>query len=673
MTTLHIDFESRSAVDLKRAGVYVYAKDPTTDIWCAAYSVDDGPIDLWVPGENADCTLAPPYGDGPNDVPLSVWLAFTENWTIVAHNAAFERIMWRDLLAPRYGWPVPKLEQWRCTMAMALAMALPGSLEGAAAAVGLPAQKDMDGHSTMMRMARPRRPRKGELPDGLYWFDDEERKQKLYAYCRNDVEVERQLEKRLLPLRPAEQRLWQIDQVINDRGVYVDTALCDAATKIVETAAGWLDDEMREITRGFVSACSNVNQIGEWLRAYGGLPDVESIAKGEIDDLLLRRDLSPACRRVLELRREAAKASVAKIDALLAGKNEDGRARGLLQFHAASTGRWAGRRFQPQNLPRGSYKDVDTAVAAVATGDADYVRMLFGEPLNVVSAVLRGMVRAAPGRKLCVADFSNIEGRVQAWFGGEEWKLQAFRDFDAGRGHDIYKLAYSRSFGIKPEAVSSDQRQVGKVMELALGYAGGVGAFQKMAVAYRVDVSDSRADELKVAWREAHPNIVSYWYELERAAIEAVQSPGKVVHAGRIAFRVAGSFCFMRLPSGRAIVYPYPCIRDVTTPWGARKPTFSYKGVDSYTRKWTDQFAHGGVLFNNVVQGTARDIEAEAMVRVEVAGYPNVLNVHDEVVAEPKQEFGSAEEFGRLMSELPAWAEGLPIAAGAWSGGRYRK
>jgi DNA polymerase bacteriophage-type len=664
MSNLHLDFETRSAVDLKKAGVYVYAADETTDAWCAAYSMDDGPIELWTPdGDSGDVRYALKHAD-----------------KVTAHNASFERVINQHMMARRYDWPVPRLEQWRCTMTMALAMALPGSLENAAAAVGLPFQKDMDGHNTMMRMAKPRRPRKGELPDGVYYFDDDERKQKLYAYCKNDVLVERELEKRLNALRPAEQSLWHLDQVINDRGVFVDTALCDAAVKIVDQAAGWLDDEMRDITKGFVSACSNVGQIGEYLRTYGGLPDVDSIAKGEIDELLSRRDLSPTCRRVLELRREAAKASVAKISALLAGKSADGRARGLLQYHAASTGRWAGRRFQPQNLPRGSYKDSDAAVAAVQTGDAELVTLLYGEPLNVVSSSLRGMIRAAPGSRLLVADFSNIEGRLIAWYGNEEWKLNAFRDYDAGVGPDIYKLTASEIIRttqdriVAPNDVTDAERQgQGKVPELALGFAGGRGAFLSMASIYGVKYSDDQVEDIKLAWRGKHPGVVSYWYELERGAIEAVKNRGKVVHVGRIAFRVAGSFCYMRLPSGRAIVYPYPCIKNVRTPWGKDKPSFSYKGVDPYTRKWTDQYAHGGVLFNNVVQGTARDVEAEAMVRTEAAGYPNVLSVHDEIVAERAIGEGTLSEFQQLMTTLPDWADGLPVTAGAFEAERYRK
>jgi DNA polymerase len=210
-------------------------------------------------------------------------------------------------------------------------------------------------------------------------------------------------------------------------------------------------------------------------------------------------------------------------------------------------------------------------------------------------------------------------------------------------------------------------------MELALGYQGGVGAFQKMAVNYGVTVADVRAEELKTAWRDAHPNIVQCWYDLENATFSAIKHRGTIHGVGPVKFRVAGSFLFMRLPSGRSISYPYPCVKDKLMPWGDMKPSICYQGMDSYTHKWGDQFAHGGLLFNNAVQGAARDVEAEAIIRVERAGYANVLSVHDEVICETKADFGSIAEFERLMSELPTWCPELPIAAKAWTAERYRK
>jgi DNA polymerase len=657
MTTLHIDLETRSVVDLRKAGVYVYAEHESTNVWCAAYAVDDGPVELWEPADEY--------------APRAVVKAVVEGWNICAHNANFERTIWRHVLVPRYNWPEPGLEQWRCTMAMALAQALPGSLDNCAAALGLAHRKDPEGYSTMLRMSRPRRPRKGEDPDGVYWFDDDERRLKLYEYCRNDVEVERQIEKRLLPLRPDEQKLWWLDQKINDRGVYVDHELAQGALKVVARATGWLNDELAEITGGAASGVTNVIQIMGWLRERE-FP-MDSLDKEHVADALIRTGLPDDVRRVLEIRQEGARGANAKIDALLAGRSKDGRAKGLLQYHQASTGRWAGRRFQPQNLPRGSGADPDEIVEWLRRGDADAMQMIFDNPLQAVSDCLRGLAVAAPGNKLMVADFSSIEARVVAWLAREQWKLDAFYDYDEGLGYDNYVMAYARAFNVLPAEVRSKERLVGKVMELALGYQGGVGAFQKMASGLGVEVSDERADELKLLWREAHPSVVQTWYDLQDKAMCAIANPGKPFYADRIGFRVVGSFMFMRLPSGRSIVYPYPCIKPKETPWGEMRDQVSYKGVDSYTRKWTDCYAHGGLLFNNAVQGCARDLEAEAMVRTEAAGYANVLNVHDEIVAEVPIDFGSVLEYEKLVTQLPTWAEGLPIAAKAWSGHRYRK
>lgn len=691
MSELTIDFETRSTVDLRKTGVYVYSESPTTSIWCAAWAIDDGPVEMWTPGQPC-----------PDVVRRHV----ESGGIIRAFNANFERILWRDVLAPRHGWPLPKLEQWRCTMVSCLAQSLPGSLANAASALGVEIGKDMDGNALMMRMAKPRRPRKGELPNQIYWWDDEERQQRLQEYCRRDVEVEREIARRVLPLRPSEQNLWFFDCRVNDRGVYVDTALCDAAVKIVEQAATWLDREMSDITKGFVSACSNVGQIGEYLRTYGGLPDVTSIAKGEIDELLARRDLSPACRRVLELRREAAKASVAKIDALLNGRSADGCARGLYQFTQAGTGRWAGRRFQPQNLKTPELEDVESAIEAVSTGDARLVQMLYGNPLSVVGDCIRGMVRARLGKKLIAADLISIEGVVLPWLAGEQWKLDAFTDYISGRAPDLYIQGYCKAFHCAVFAKNDPRRKFGKVMELASGFQGGHGAYIRMGatgdvLARLVEIvrGSASADEwegaedkfrpannhgltmaewtaLRIAidrWRGAHPAIEDMWRDYEAGALEAIDSRGKVVYCGKIAFRVAGSFLYMRLPSGRCLSYPYPKIVHKMTPWGKKKETAAYKGVDTYTRQWTDCYAYGGLWAENATQAAARDVLAEGMLRLEGEGYPIVMHTHDEAVTEVDPEFGSVEEVERLMSVRPKWALDLPVAASGWSGGRYRK
>ena len=281
MTHLHIDFETRSTVELKKTGVYVYAEHPTTDLWCACFAFDDGEIQTWRPGD---------------PVPWNIFEHVISGGEVYAHNAAFERVIWHHILVPRYGWPEIDVSQWRCTMVMAYAMALPGALEDAAPAAGIDQRKDAAGHRLMLQMARPRK----VMVRDIIWWDDDAKLERLLAYCRTDVEVERELAKRLRPLKPSELDLWHLDAVINDRGVYVDVPLCNAAKKIVATTADRLDAEMHAVTSGAVGACSNVGQLIAWVRTFG--VETESIAKDVLEELLAT-DLPTPVRQALTLRR----------------------------------------------------------------------------------------------------------------------------------------------------------------------------------------------------------------------------------------------------------------------------------------------------------------------------------------------------------------------------------
>jgi DNA polymerase len=670
VTVLHIDFETRSTVDLKKTGVYVYAEDPTTDVWCACYAIDDGPVHTWRPGQSPPAEIVEHVLDGE---------------PIFAHNANFERVVWKHVLTPRYGWPEPTIDQWHCTMVAAYALALPGRLEDAAPALGLDERKDAAGGRLMLQMARPRK------VEPLTWWDTPEKIERLIAYCRTDVEVERALTKRLRPLKPSELDLWRLDQQINDRGVFVDVALCEAAKKIVAATSERLDRRMAEVTGCAVRKCSNRNELIAWARSRG--IDTESIAKDAIEELLAQ-ELPNDVREALELRRESAKASVAKIDALLAGRSADGRARGLLQFHAASTGRWAGRRFQPQNIKRPTLKKkaVAAAIEIVLSGDVDLVDCIYGEPLSVVGDCLRGMIKAPPGRKILAIDYKAIESRVLAWLAGEKWKIEAHRAFDEGRGPEVYRVIGGDILNKKPEDLTDDERQAyGKVPDLALGYQGGVGAFQTMAVNYGVKLPDHEVERIRDSFRAKHVATKCFWRDLEDAAIRAVQQPGSTQVVRDIVFRVAGSFLFMRLPSKRFLAYPYPRVVPKLMPWTTDdgrevwKDSLTYfstidvskrlKIVDdpNNSSKWARIATYGGMLAENATQAVARDVMAAAMSRLEAAGYEVILTVHDEIVSEVDRDFGSLDEMKRIASELPEWATGLPVATDGFEGERYRK
>lgn len=652
MRELHIDVESRAVVDLRKTGVHVYWEDPHTDLWVVCYSVDDDEVLRWFPGD---------------PVPELVAQAVKDRWLVFGHNVNFERLAWESRLGPKYQWPIPRREDLRCTAAMAAAMALPRDLGGAAMAMGLDENKDQAGKRLMLSMAKPRRMENG-VP---YWWDVPERLERLAAYCEQDVRTERALTKKLRPLSDKEQKVFLLDMAINDRGVRIDAKSVAAAQAIVKTSLDQLDREIGVLTRNVVTRASQASRLAEWLTAQG--LDVESVDKASVR-AALESVTDPTLRRVLEIRQEAAKSSTAKLEAMRLRMSPDGRARENLLYHGAGTGRWSGKGIQLQNLPRPSLSQdqIEVVFQALPAKDPAWLE-LWGSPLQVVSDSLRGMIWAAEGHEFVMADFSAIEGRVLAWLAGEAWKLDAYRAYDAGAGPDLYKLAASSIYGRPVDEITKDERQIGKTAELALGYCGGKGAFMAMAASYGIEVSEERAEEIKVAWREANPAIQGFWYGLDDAAMQAVREPGKTFRCGPVQYAVSGNILWCRLPSGRLLSYVDPKLREVETPWGAKRLAVTYMGVNSVTRKWERCKAYGGLYAENITQAVARDIMAEAMLRVEARGWPVVLTVHDEVVSEVPVGAATAEEYEAELCRGAAWAEGLPLAAEGCVSKRYRK
>jgi DNA polymerase len=650
MPSLVRDYETRSLCDLAEVGAFRYASHASTSALCCAYAVDAGPVQLWLPGQPVP--------------PEFIEAAANPDWTVEAFNDQFETAVETLNLAPRLGWPVVPLERHRCLQAQTLAHALPATLKGAAGALSLTHQKRDDG--PMHRMCKPRRARKGEDPAGTYWFDDVEHTQALHSYCVGDVEAERELAGRLRPLCNREQKIWQLDAKINQRGIAIDRPLIEAASRIIDVALADIDRQIGELTDGVVVAASQVARLQRW----SGLP---SLGKEKIATALAGNKLTPLVRQVLQLRLEAAQSATKKVNTLLAWCDTDNRVRGTFRYHRASPGRWSGAGPQPQNLKKLNGLDIEPAIEVIATGDYRRVKEKFGNPLALIGQCLRPMFVAAPRHRLIGADFAGIEARVLSWLAGETWKLEAFEAEDRG-GPSVYCVTAGRIYGRDPKTITKDspEREVGKRCELAFGYAGGLGAwrkFEKFGTA--TGFSDSQVENFKMAWRRANPATVRFWERLNTAAIIAVRTPGKIAEAGPVAFRREDEFLFLRLPSGRKVAYPFPKV--IVTGRGGYAVSFK----DASEGQWRDcrygHGAYGGLWCENVVQAVARDLLAEALYRLENSGYPIVLHCHDEAVAEVAQGQGSTAEFSEIMTTLPRWATGLPIAAESWESGRYIK
>lgn len=636
MVAISIDFETYSECDIKTAGGYNYAAHPSTEVICMAWAIDDEAPQLWLPGQ-----VCPPR----------LWDAIIDGAEIWAWNAAFERAVYWHKLAPK-GFPPIRVEQWNDTAALAATLALPRALGKCAEVLDLADQKDTRGRFLIQRLCKPYR---GERRTDQHLMDE------LYAYCKQDVVTERAIKNYILKYKPMgehERAVWLLDQEINWRGVGIDVPNVENALDLIIATAERLNASVVDLTDGALSGVGSRAQVMSWCRDQGyrlGGYDKNAVLSALADPAL------PAnVRDVLKVRQTLGKASTSKYLAMQNLAGHDNRARGVFSYHGAQTGRWAGRGFQPQNLPRPAFNDADTCVQLFDQRDPELLEMLFGDPMVALSSTLRSMIVPAQGKRLLVVDFNAIEARVLAWLAGEQEPLDVF-----ATGQCIYCHAATSIYGRTITKADKDERQIGKVAVLALGYQGGVGAFQTMAAAYRVEIEDELADQIKVKWRKANKNIVRFWYDLEAAANNAVRHRGHVFDAGPITFKCHGDFLFAKLPSGRRLAYYQPRLGN---------SGLEFWGTDSRLGgRWAKLDTYGGKLAENITQAVARDLLADAMLRVEAAGYPVVMHVHDEIVSEVPKDFGSLAEFEQLICQMPDWATGLPMAVEGFECERYRK
>lgn len=643
---LSIDLESRSTVDLRKSGVYPYAIHPDTDLWCMSYAFGDADTQLWLPGD---------------PVPGEIQYALDEGLDFRAWNAQFERVMLAVLAVPRYSFPRIPLERWVCTAAEAAAMSLPRGLGKAAQVLGAEHQKDDKGHRLMLQMSQPRRPRKDEDPDALLWWDDAGRLAKLCDYCQQDVETERAIAKKLRRLSATEVKVYQLDQRANDRGVLIDVELVNALKLLANEAQARANKALQEITGGAVEAVTNVQNLRRWVNDRG--VSMEGLDKQAVSEALAT--LPPGdVFDALTIRQDAGKIAWKKLDAMLACLCPDNKARGLLLYHGANTGRWSGKLIQPQNFPRPTIKNAEVLIGQVLAGDYDALAQDY-KIMDVVTSLLRACLISTTGSRFMCADFSAIEGHVTAWLAGQD------------SGMVTYEEMAAVIFDVPEEEVTKKQRAVGKVAVLGCGFGMGWKKYKETVKAWTgIDISDKLAKVVVAKYRDKNHRIKTLWYDLQDAAQQAVEWPDTVIYCGRngnIKYVVRGGFLWCVLPSGRPLAYAAPRIENRMAPWGDMVRSVIVSTVDSYTRKWERRALYGGLQTENVVQAIARDLMAVSMCCVQEEGYNVLLTVHDEVLCEVPNDNGDLKVFNALMSERPNWCQNIPLTVDGWEGQRYRK
>ncbi|MFA5186861.1 MAG: DNA polymerase [Patescibacteria group bacterium] len=658
MSKVFLDFESRSECDIYATGAWVYAAHSSTEILCLCYAIDDGPVQAMT------------RANAREHIEVINTLV-REGAEFHAHNAFFERCMWLHKLIGYYGARPIAIKQWRCTMAKASAHGLPRKLELAAKALDCKHQKDMIGNRLMVTLAKS----KGPIdPDKLA---------RLVEYCKQDVEVEREIDRKLPDLDPQEQQVWFMDQYINDTGVYVDINAVQKAAEAVRLETERLNAEINARTEGAVNKGTERLAVKNWLEEKGCvLPDLtkQTVAKA-LEENKERADLS----RVLSLRQQLSLTSNAKYDALLSATSPDGRVRDLLVYHGAHTGRWSGKLVQIQNLVKPKDPDFSNIepIHVLKNGGYDAFSLVYGdETLNTLSACIRGMFIPSPGCDGFITDFAAIEARVVLWFADEKEGVQSFVDQDQDPSlPDIY-VKQARKIRRNPNLTKKDKkdRQLGKQTILASGYGMGEIKFQETCEKYSIDLGPKTlavqnrdgetvyisplARTAVQSYRETFPKVVSLWYAMEEAAKRAVLT-GKTYQVSKVLWYMDPkypTFLRMKLPSGRTIAYQHPRVKE---------NRLSVMGL--VNNKPMPVSMWGGALVENAVQGAARDIMVEAMFGAVRTGFRVLFTVHDELFMEAPRGTKNNDDVLRIVRTPPTWAAGCPINAECDTVERYRK
>lgn len=679
-----LDFETYSEANIKH-GVDIYAPHPSTDVLCLSWMFDgDSICHLWTPDDR--------------DLPIELYEAIGDGCELHAHNAGFEIGIWQHVMTRKYDAPTVPIEQWHCTLAAAAALSLPRSLEQLCQALRLPMVKDAEGSRVMKKLSKPSkgaRPSKAVFPDKFL---------KLYEYCKQDVRVQDLVRQTIPSLSSEERKVWILDQKINARGIPMDPVAIGEAIILTGEIDAQLLIEFQQITGLKSPRC--VKATIDWLGAQGA--NIENL-QAETITKVLHEELEPLARRVLEIRQQLGKSSVSKFRAMADRLGPDARIRGTLRYCGAGrTGRWSGQGVQFHNLPsRGlsvnGDNEIETAIESLSWVDYETVDMIWGSPAMFLSSLIRPMVQASTGKRLLVCDYAQIELRVLAWMARQRDLIDVLK-----AGGDPYRALAARIFS-KPESQigkSSHERFIGKEAVLGFGYQMGETKFRETLQKKEVEITEDFAYECKKLYRQTYANIPMYWAAINNAAITAVTTQAPV-SVGAVWFSCEDRYLFVTLPSGRRLAYVEPevktegnwiCLEEESRKFVAKYDTeesairkakkhlvpieyfykesehLSYMGVNSFQgNKWQRLATYGGKLVENIIQGISRDFMAYGMLQLERAGYPVIFTVHDEVIVELVVGRGSIREMESIMSEIPNWGVGCPIAAEGFETTRYRK
>jgi len=650
MNILSIDIETFSDIDLGKCGVYRYTNSPNFDILLLAYSIDEGPVELvdLASGEEI-----------PDEIVEAI---LSEDIIKTAFNANFERVALMRYLSRKLSKEVYlDPSSWRCSEVQAAMLGLPLHLEGVAKVLRLGVQKMSEGKPLIRYFCIPCKPtaanggRTRNLPS-----DAPDKWELFKQYNVRDVEVELEIRKKIkdYPIPESEQALYELDQRINDRGFRADMNFVMQAISCDKQFTVSATERAYELTG--LENPNSVSQLKYWLSDRG--VEVESLSKKNVKELV--SETEGEVEEALKLRLLMAKTSVRKYEAIERAVCSDGRVHGLFQFYGANrTGRFAGRLVQVQNLPQNHLVDLKLARDLVKEGRFEDLQMLFGNTPGVLSELIRTAFIPKEGHRFIVADFSAIEARVLSWLAGEKWRLEVFQSHGK-----IYEASASQMFHVPIDEITkgSPLRQKGKISELACGYGGGVGALKSMG-ALEMGVEENELQGLIDNWRRANPHIVNFWWEVDKMAIKAVKERTRTRTHG-IVFTYKSGMLFVTLPSGRDLVYVKPKL--MLNKFG--REGLTYEGIGT-TKKWERIETYGPKIVENIVQAASRDLLAEAMLRLDKAGFAIVAHVHDEVICEVPMGESSVEEVCSIMSESPKWSEGLPLDADGYECDFYQK